>query len=624
MAKRPVVRLLALGVALLVSACTHDESPLGPDALQDVEAVETLLNCRVDLKAESFECLPDGAAPGDGASGAIYGQQDVLVSLQASNVSVDATSFSAYVTVRNFLTQTIGTEDGLTVDPDGVRVFFFRDPWTDDPGASVTHDETAISGRANFTSENQAYYQYDQILSPGKVSLPLAWKWILNGPVNNFEFKVLISTKVADEGAIEEGLKLGGKTLASNAVSSCAITADGKAYCWGSNSHGASGQGVAPIGTYDSVLPGPVNSTEHFVAVSSGYEHACALTLEGKVFCWGSGGAGQVGNGSKDDQHSPVPVEMSHVPGGTFVSVSSGELHTCALVPDGTAYCWGDNSIGQLGDGTYSEREVPVEVSGSVKFTQIVAFGYGQLANVCGLTADGTVYCWGDNQHGQLAGGTTDNSNVPLEVVTGERFTRLGAGTASVCGITEKGDLYCWGFNLNGKLGLGDDINRTAPTKVEGISGVVTIDIGINHSCAVTREGRVYCWGSNEDGKLGIKGTGGDYMTPQEVNTDDIPGIRFSSVSTGGFHTCASATNGRVYCWGDNKYRQLGIDGPIVLTAPHIDYPIKDGLDNELVNLASNIVDRIQEDTPAFTPVWRSFESFILASRLVKDAPGRG
>ena len=293
-----------------------------------------------------------------------------------------------------------------------------------------------------------------------------------------------------------------------------------------------------------------------FTAITVGSGHACAITAQGRAYCWGSNYAGQLGDGTTTA--SGVNGPQAVIGGYRFTSISTHEYHTCALTARGNAYCWGQNNVGELGDGTTTASGVngPQAVIGGLRFIKIVT---GE-ENTCALTARGKAYCWGSNYYGELGGGTTDDfsgNNGPLAVIGGLKFTDITAGENTMCATTAQGKAYCWGSNPNGALGDG----TTDPSGIKGpqavIGGIkfsmVATSTGY-HSCALTARGNAYCWGSNSDGRLGDGTTTASGVNgPQAV----IGGLKFTSI-TAGYHTCALTARGKAYCWGPNYDGELG------------------------------------------------------------------
>jgi alpha-tubulin suppressor-like RCC1 family protein len=175
-------------------------------------------------------------------------------------------------------------------------------------------------------------------------------------------------------------------------------------------------------------------------------------------------------------------------------------LHTCAVTTGGLAYCWGANTFGQLGDGTATQQEAPVAVSGGLTFSTVSATG---ASHTCGVTSGGAGYCWGWNGSGELGDGSTAASAVPVPVTGGLVFAAVSAGGGHTCGLTTSGSAYCWGLNDLGQLGDGTTTQRTSPVAVSGGLTFGSIDAGFAHVAAIAAGGAGYSWGSNTSGELG-------------------------------------------------------------------------------------------------------------------------
>jgi alpha-tubulin suppressor-like RCC1 family protein len=343
----------------------------------------------------------------------------------------------------------------------------------------------------------------------------------------------------------------------------CALTPLGKAYCWGQNPFGELGIGVhAPLAEWTpaAVAPLPVVGDLTFASISVGGWHACGLTTDQSVFCWGLGLQRQLGqSGSSDVQTcelsaervtpcATTPTAVSGVP--PFRAVYAGGLHTCALTPNGTAYCWGGDRYGQLGDGggVTAHGLPPTPVAGNLTFASLSA----GFRHVCGLTTDGKAYCWGYNYHGQLGDGSNVNRDVPVPVAGDLTFMSLSALVGHTCGLTTTGDAYCWGDNYYGQLGDGSQSARYVPTAVLG-GPFTSLLAGEFHTCGVAETGAAYCWGANWNGRLG-SGPGPSRTEPAVV----AGGFTFAAITVSTTHSCGVTTSGVAYCWGSNQSGQLG------------------------------------------------------------------
>lgn len=210
----------------------------------------------------------------------------------------------------------------------------------------------------------------------------------------------------------------------------------------------------------------------------------------------GSGGSGALGDGGVTNQLTPVAA----APGMTFASLSVTAFSTCGLTSAGVAWCWGSSITGAIGHGNFGGSVfAPTQVSGGHLFAEIT----GGDQSHCGRKADGTVFCWGQNDGGQLGDGTMTNRSVPVAVATAQRFVRIGGGRGGVCGLTAAGAAWCWGAFMG---------NATTPQLIPGGRVFSEIDVGGEHACG--REGvDIYCWGNNVRGQLG-NGTTTDSAIP--------------------------------------------------------------------------------------------------------------
>jgi alpha-tubulin suppressor-like RCC1 family protein len=222
------------------------------------------------------------------------------------------------------------------------------------------------------------------------------------------------------------------------------------------------------------------------------------LTTAGGIRCWGGNKLGALGNGTIVDSQTPVDVQ------GLTAGVQSfaaGMDFSCAVIGN-RAKCWGADDSGQLGNGSYESTDQPADVAGLSNDIVAVAVGY---FHACALTKAGNVWCWGENTAGELGDGTMISSPTPVQV------TGLAGGAAAIivggshtCVLTKAGGVKCWGDNSHGQLGDATTVNRNAPVDVAGLaSGVAAVVAGGSHTCALISGGAVKCWGSNGNGQLG-------------------------------------------------------------------------------------------------------------------------
>ncbi len=334
----------------------------------------------------------------------------------------------------------------------------------------------------------------------------------------------------------------GATAIAAGSGHTCALLADGTAKCWGNNSSGQLGDGTTTVRTAPTAISGLIGA----VAISAGDSHSCAVVTDGTATCWGTNLFGKLGDGTAVDRNSPT----SAVAGSTgAVALTASTAHTCAVLADGNAKCWGDNNFGQLGNSTTTDRLTPTAVTG---LTGAVAISTRDN-HTCAVLADGTVKCWGRNHLGQLGDGTTNNRLTPVTVNGLAGVMAIAVGNAYNCALLTNGTVKCWGNNSFGQLGDGTTTTRIAPTTVAGITDAVAVATGNTHSCAVLANGIAKCWGLNADGQLG-NGTTSNQAAPVDVT--GITGA--TAIANGSFHTCALLADGTAKCWGDNANGQLG------------------------------------------------------------------
>ena len=292
------------------------------------------------------------------------------------------------------------------------------------------------------------------------------------------------------------------------------------------------------------------------------------MLRSGKAYCWGDNTYGQLGNKSTISSSVPVAVYTGGVLSGvTLTQISAGDFATCALSSTGAAYCWGYNASGELGNNSTVNSSVPVAVStagvlSGVTLTEITA----EYTNVCALSSTGAAYCWGQNNYGQLGNnnGIVDSS-VPVAVYTagvlsGVTLTQIVTGVASSCALSSTGAAYCWGYDGYGGLGNGTTSAgaQSTPVLVSGGRTLTQISAGYYGACALTGTGAAYCWGYNFYGELGNNSTTNSNV-PVAVNTAGVlSGVTLVQITVGGYTTCALDSSGLAYCWGNGQNGQLG------------------------------------------------------------------
>jgi alpha-tubulin suppressor-like RCC1 family protein len=311
-------------------------------------------------------------------------------------------------------------------------------------------------------------------------------------------------------------------------------------------------------------------SSIYATAITVGGVHACALLNNNTVVCWGDNSAGQLGNGSYVQHNTAVQVLALE----DVIAIAAGGEHTCALTMDGGMKCWGDNRYGQIGDGTRKSSTTPVEVTGLSSGAIAISAG---MDHTCAIMSTGQAKCWGANLYGRL-GGDLDGRlvDLPTNVVGGTDVSAIFAGAEHTCAITADRRVKCWGQNTNGELGDGTDrLIRNTPVDVIGISDVATMTTGFSNTCAVS-EGDIYCWG--------MVPNNGRYEFTNIPIAIQAPGEEIVKVASGARHICGVSNRGAVLCWGENETGQLG-DGSTRQTARIVDVP---GFTNAVTEIAAS------------------------------------
>ncbi|WP_309672566.1 hypothetical protein [Gemmatimonas sp.] len=309
--------------------------------------------------------------------------------------------------------------------------------------------------------------------------------------------------------------------------------------------------------------------------IAVGALHACLMTGDNRLQCWGQNTYGMVGDGTTVTPRLFPVIAAANVPYDPL-TLSAGLTHTCATRVS-TTFCWGLNVFGVLGLGTtgaFTASPVSVGSFSTPVFSRVAAGGY----HACGLTPAGEAWCWGWNAEGQVgANSATFSIATPTAVAAGAtRFATLALGESHSCGLTTAGAAWCWGGNGRGESGrdtAGADLKSLAPVLVSTSLAFTSIDAGTLHTCALTVDGTAYCWGSREFGQLGDGNSTGIGSAPVPVSTSE----KFTQLAAGGFTTCGVTTTRRVLCWGAGAAGALGNGSTTaVQTTPVATSPVLD------------------------------------------------
>ena len=300
---------------------------------------------------------------------------------------------------------------------------------------------------------------------------------------------------------------------------------------------------LGACGGSDSTGPDGGGPTNNVLAISAGGSHSCALRTDGVAFCWGQNTSGQLGDGTTDNSSTPVRVDTDL----TFRAISAGDTHTCALTAANDAYCWGDNVHGQVGGGAAAEINLPPTLVSATKFSSISA----GMDHSCGIATNLTAWCWGQALLGD--GPTRTRRATPVQV-TGGNYNAISAAANFTCALTTTGAARCWGQGAGGTLGNGAEDEEDQPQAVSGDRSYTAISAGIGHVCAIqATTSDAWCWGANNVGQLGPDSVNAKSLAPVKVAGDRD----WLAIDASELHSCGVASNG-TWCWGRNTVGQLG------------------------------------------------------------------
>lgn len=350
------------------------------------------------------------------------------------------------------------------------------------------------------------------------------------------------------------------KSLTVGENFSCVLRDSGGIACWGNNVDGQLGNSeilpavsVASPTAVDATTMGQANE------LASGSKHSCAAAVTG-TFCWGDNDMGQLGT----DTAGVASSTPLRVPGiQQFSSLAMGVAHSCAVdISDSSVYCWGGNSLGQLGQGTIDAGGVtPLQIPGLPNIDRIVA---GDNFT-CAYTFAQDVFCWGAGTDGQLGDGLSVDNPTPVQVAG--VADRIALGSLSACRAVAGGALECWGDDTFLQIGNGAPaVDESLPTGT-GLSSVMDVLVGAAHACMQTDTGGLYCWGDNSVGQAGQGDEVGPIPTALPVNSLGNTVTQLAR-GTSANHVCVLTSLGAVQCWGSNSDGQVGVDpagsGPTV------------------------------------------------------------
>ncbi len=378
-------------------------------------------------------------------------------------------------------------------------------------------------------------------------NLQTLWCWGDNwgGQMGNGRFVDVIEPQAVDD-------ILSYTTVAAGSYHTCALQTNNTLWCWGYNLYGQLGNGSNELSTHEFYYSPQQSGLKvaDWSSIDVRYGHACGIRTGGTMWCWGANYAGQLGRGNYEESSTPVLIKHHF----NWKEVSTGENNTCAIKTDGRLFCWGSNLRGQIGNGRSFSGGMtgPSYVESDTAWISVTSGEYF----TCGLKSDNSAWCWGDNRQGQLGNGASDveglaDELLPVQLQQPLQWNTIKAGGNHSCGIAADDKIYCWGGNVSGQLGVGyyTPQRQVWPTQIADDNTWKKLDVNDDHSCAIRFDDTLWCWGLNSSGELGT----GDYASrnaPTLVSSSEL----FKEINLGAWSGCATTLDDRILCWGWDIY----------------------------------------------------------------------
>jgi hypothetical protein len=335
---------------------------------------------------------------------------------------------------------------------------------------------------------------------------------------------------------------------------SLSLCSDSTVMIWGNNT---SYCGSDTTEIVNSSVPVPQSGLSGVIALNGGNSHSMALKADGTVWAWGLNSSGCVGDGLYAS-HVLFPVQAIGVSG--ISKIAGGFYHSMALKNDGTVWTWGDNEFGQLGNGSVMNtgcycEPVPAQIA---NLSNMISIAGGWNHSVA-VKNDGSVWSWGNNTKGQLGDGSGIDNPTPAMISGLTGITEVSCGRDHSLALKNDGTVWCWGDNFYGQIGvmtdsIGDCACQVIPTQLAGLTGVIAVSAGDNFSLALKNDGTVWAWGGNDYGQLG-NGTI-NVVSQVAVQVSGLTGI--TSIKAEYVHSLALKNDGTLWAWGWNNLGQLG------------------------------------------------------------------
>jgi len=375
-------------------------------------------------------------------------------------------------------------------------------------------------------------------------------------------------------------------SLESGLYHSILLTSLGRVFTWGDNEFGQLGNETLEENLVPTDITHffSLNEEEKIIDVSIGALHTAALTSDHRIFVWGYNGNSQLGDGtfgplSFKSKPKDITSEFQLSEGEYIESIELGTFHSSALTSNGRLFLWGNNQSGQIGNGTNSEQIFPLDITPSFNLTDGETINFVELANLntAIITSKHRVFIWGDNTNGQIGNNTYNDSNVPIDITPyfdfngNEYIEKLSLGTVHVGVLTSQGNIFTWGYDNNGQptKRINEPHSIMGNVNLDENEIIMDISLGGSHSSFLTSDNNLYVWGLNLHGELGDNSTQSQ-DTPILINDfipiDDGDSINLISLGTG--NSFLTTNYGKIYSWGYNSRGQLGINSKINVSIP--------------------------------------------------------
>lgn len=293
---------------------------------------------------------------------------------------------------------------------------------------------------------------------------------------------------------------------------------------------------------------------------SVGRYFSAVIKTDGTLWMWGDNDFGQLGNGTTTPEDNPVQIGT----GTDWESISLGIYHVAAIKSNGTLWAWGSNNSGELGNGTLDHSYTPVQVGTASDWKMVCASGNHTIA----LKTDGTLWSWGSNYYGALGLGVNSSqmySAIPVQIGQDSDWETISTSYSHTLAIKENGSLWGWGVNTHGEIGTGENVTSyPAPVQISQTYDWRSVALGdAPSSSAIKNDGTLWTWGRNLDGQLG-QGSYDDVSVPTQVGT----ATDWATVALGGAVTRAIKTDGTLWAWGNNYLGSFGDGTNVSTTVP--------------------------------------------------------